>query len=140
MRVGSDVAIARYAFKPSSNKSLKFQNRVLIVSQVGVMLSSSKGDTGGAFAHHGSTLLTMTPYALYHRTSKAPGVTLSPSKGDARGSGGVVLGSGGTLFKGQTSTAHGRGGLVTFAAPKVTKRRTRLRKCLFAAQGLYAAK
>ena len=28
---GRDVAIARYAFRPSSNPSLKFQNRVLIV-------------------------------------------------------------------------------------------------------------
>ena len=38
LRVGSDVAIARYAFR---------------------------NDAGSAFAHHGSTLLTMTPYALY---------------------------------------------------------------------------
>ena len=46
--------------------------------------------------------------------------------------GGSAVGRGGNLvvfvfrrylFKGQTFAAHGRGGLVTFAAPKVTKRR-----------------
>ena len=39
------------------------------------------------------------------------------------GVGVVVLGFVGALFKGQSFAAHGRGGLVTFAAPKVTKRR-----------------
>ena len=40
------------------------------------------GDAGSAIAHHGSTLLTMTPYALFNLKSKALGVTLSPSKGE----------------------------------------------------------
>ena len=46
---------------------------------------------------------------------------------------GGVLGSGGALFKGQTSAAHGRGGLVTLSRQS-NQRRTRHRKCLFAAQ------
>ena len=99
-----------------------------------VILSSSKGDAGRAFAHHGSTLLTMTPYALFNLTSRAPGVILSPSKGECGGAGGVFW----TLracFYGQTSPAHGRGGLVTLSRQS-NQRRTRHRKCLFARRPL----
>ena len=88
MRVGSDVAIARYAFKPSSNKSLKFQNRVLIVSPPMSFRTSGGGSAVGA-------------------RRKLRGFVFTRY-----------------LFKRQTFAAHGRGGLVTFAAPKVTKRRS----------------
>ena len=56
LRVGSDVAIAKYAFR---------------------------NESGWAFTHHGSPLLTMTPHAHNNTISTAKGVTLSPSKGDA---------------------------------------------------------
>ena len=60
---------------------------------------------------------------------------LSWSKGECGwvGEGGVVSGSRVALFKGQTSTAHGRGGLVTLSRQS-NQRRPRPRKCLFAAQ------
>ena len=57
LRVGRDVAIARYAFRPSSNPSLKSKNRVLIVSYLNTNPLFPRLISGNAASGSTTTLL-----------------------------------------------------------------------------------